>query len=43
MLEWCLSGLEGVGVAWNSVGVVLEWLGVAWEGVIGCWSGGGAA
>ena len=25
----CWSGLEGVGVAWNSVGMVLEW----------CWSG----
>ena len=33
-------------MAWNGVGVVLEWLGVAWnsvEGVRGCWSAVGAA
>ena len=29
VLEWCWSGLDGVGVAWNGVGMVLEW----------CWSG----
>ena len=36
VLEWCWSGLEGVGVTWNGVGVVLEWLGVAWNHVAGC-------
>ena len=36
MLEWCWSSLEGVGVDWNSVGMVLEWFGVACNSVGGC-------
>ena len=35
--------MEGVGVAWNGVRVVLGWLGIVSEGVRGCWSGVRAA
>ena len=31
VLEWCWNGMEDDGVAWNSVGVVLEWLGMVLE------------
>ena len=49
MLEWCWSGLESVGVdwrvlewlgiAWNSVRVELEQLGMCWSVLEWCWSG----
>jgi len=43
VLEWCWSGLEwrgimleGVKGCWSGVGVVVEWVGVAWNHVGGC-------